>query len=510
MKNSKRIFAMIIAVALIVVSMFAVGAASYDTNTKGSFSVTCTKPGYTFTVYKVADLLSTTTSTFETKYDSLVPEIADEILSGDTSAVLSALDGVAEMPSTATVIGTYKSDDSGVANFTNLDHGIYYIKATNFPAGVKSVTNSVVSLPYYDGTTWQYTISDIELASKVNDGSVTTEKTITNSTKGNVNYTDVSLGDTVNFEIRSSSAGSESMKLGSYVVYDDMSAGLTLNKNSFNVALLDENGDELFDLDDSDYVMTVTSEGANQNTLFNVALTEAFLQGADFYAPTVYYTSVTYSATLNENAVVGTAGNPNTDVKVEYSNKNGVTDSAEGNTVYVYTYAVKTIKTDKATTLPLVGAEFALFKSEADANSYLDKTENNAQNNVEPIGTGVSDADGLVLYYNAEGDELRLASGTYFAVETKAPANYMVYGKPIAIEIAVGYGATFVDGTWVTSAPTDGYGTADVADPKIIVPVTGGTGTIIFSVVATLCAGGAIVFLAIHVIKKKREAKATN
>lgn len=510
MKNSKRIFAMIIAVALIVVSMFAVGAASYDTNTKGSFSVTCTKPGYTFTVYKVAELVSTTTSTFETKYDSLVPEIADEILSGDTSAVLSALDGVAEMPATATVIGTYKSDDSGVANFTNLDHGIYYIKATNFPAGVKSVTNSVVSLPYYDGTTWQYTISDIELASKVNDGSVTTEKTITNSTKGNVNYTDVSLGDTVNFEIRSSSAGSESMKLGSYVVYDDMSAGLTLNKNSFNVALLDENGDKLFDLDDSDYVMTVTSEGANQNTLFNVALTEAFLQGADFYAPTVYYTSVTYSATLNENAVVGTAGNPNTDVKVEYSNKNGVTDSAEGNTVYVYTYAVKTIKTDKATTLPLAGAEFALFKSEADANSYLDKTENNAQNNVEPIGTGVSDADGLVLYYNAEGDELRLASGTYFAVETKAPANYMVYGKPIAIEIAVGYGATFVDNTWVSSAPTGGYGTADVADPKIIVPVTGGTGTIIFSVVATLCAGGAIVFLAIHVIKKKREAKATN
>lgn len=510
MKNSKRIFAMIIAVALIIISMFAVGAASYSTDTKGSFSVTCTKAGYTFTVYKVADLVSTTTSPFETKYDSLVPEIADEILSGDTSAVLSALDGVTEMPETATVIGTYKSDDSGVANFTNLDHGIYYIKATNFPAGVKSVTNSVVSLPYYDGTTWQYSISDIELASKVNDGSASTVKTITNSTKGNVNYTDVSLGDTVEFELRSTTAGSASMKLGSYVVYDDMSAGLTLNKNSFNVAILDENGNELFDLEDGDFVMTVTSETTGQNTTFNVALTESFLQGEDFYAPDVYYTSVTYSATLNEYAVVGTAGNPNTEVKLEYSNKNGVTAEVEGNTVYVYTYAVKTVKTDKSTGLPLAGAEFALFKSEEDALSYLDKTENNAQNDVEPIGTGVSDADGLVLYYNAEGDELRLASGTYVAVETKAPDTYMVYGKPIAIEIAVGYGATFVDNTWVSSAPTGGYGTADVADPKIIVPVTGGTGTIIFSVVASICAGGAVVFLAIHVINKKREAKATN
>lgn len=510
MKCSKRILSIIIAMMIIAMSVLAVSAASYDTNTKSSFSVTCTKPGYTFTVYKVADLVSTTTPTYETKYDSLVSEISDEILTGDTSAVLSALDDVAEMPSTATVVGTYKSDDGNKATFNNLDHGIYYIKATNFPAGVKSVTNSVVSLPYYDGTTWQYSITDIELASKVTDDTVTTVKTITNSTKNNVNFTDVSLGDTVNFELRSTTAGSASMKLGSYVLYDDMSAGLTLDKDSFNVSLLTEDGSKIDDLSADDFTMTVTSEGENQNTLFNVALTKDFLQGEDFYKSDVYYTSVTYSAVLNEYAVVGTKGNPNTEVKLEFSNKNGVTDEVEGNTVYVYTYAVKTIKTDKATKLPLAGAEFALFKSEADALSYLDKTENNADNTVEPIGTGISDENGLVLYKNADGNELRLASGKYFAIETKAPKDYMVYGETIAIEVNVEYGETFVNGTWVTSAPEDGYGTADVANSKFFVPETGGKGTIIFFIVSTVCAGVAIAFVVIHVFRKKRETQATN
>ena len=49
-------------------------------------------------------------------------------------------------------------------SYTHLDvykrqaQGLYYIKATNFPAGVKSVTNSVVSLPYYNNG-WVYSIN---------------------------------------------------------------------------------------------------------------------------------------------------------------------------------------------------------------------------------------------------------------------------------------------------------------------------------------------------------------
>lgn len=198
---TNRAMAIVIAVMLMVmtfVSAIPVSAASrLDTTQTVSFTANCDKSGYTFTVYKVANLVSTTTSPYETKYESLVPQIKDSVLSGDTASVLSALDSVTQMPDTATVVGTYCSDDADTVTFDNLEQGIYYVKATNYPAGVKAVTNSVFALPYFNNNEWQYTIPDIELASKVADGTATTEKTITNSTKNNVNYTDVSLGDTL-------------------------------------------------------------------------------------------------------------------------------------------------------------------------------------------------------------------------------------------------------------------------------------------------------------------------
>lgn len=105
-----------------------------------------------------------------------------------------------------------------------------------------------------------YSIDDINLAEKVVDDTPSTEKTITNSTKGNVKFTDVSLGDTVAFSIKSTTAGSSSMKLNSYVIYDDMSAGLTLDNDSFNVALLKQDGTKIKDLATKDYKVNITKQ----------------------------------------------------------------------------------------------------------------------------------------------------------------------------------------------------------------------------------------------------------
>lgn len=496
--NSKRFMAIIMAVMLMILSavsvMPAMAAEHLDKNATVGFTVKCDKPGYTFTVYKVANLVSTTTSPFETKYDSLVDEINDEILSGNTSEIVKALDKVDTMPATATVVGTYSSDDGNKATFDNLTQGIYYVRATNFPAGVKAVTNSVAALPYYDGTTWQYTINDIELAAKVADGTPTTEKTITNSTKDNVNFTDVSLGDTVNFELRSTTAGSSSMKLKTYKLYDDMSAGLTLDKESFNVALLEADGDVISELSDTDYTVTITSEGEGLNTTFDVSLKESFLKTESLYNSNVYYVSVTYSATLNEYSVIGTQGNPNEEVKLEYANKNGVTSEVEGNTVYVYTYTLQTVKVKEDKT-PLEGAEFALFRTESDA-----KNQENA------IATGVSDADGLVVYKTTDGDIIKLQSGEYFIVETKAPQGFALHGNPIPVQIEATYGDTFVNNTYVTSCSTNGTASVDVVNYPIVLPATGGAGTVIFSVVSIIAGAGSAVFFVMYMRKKKATA----
>lgn len=482
MKIFKKAFATIITIMIILSAFAATGVSAaelLDTSAETSITLNCNKPGYTFTVYKVGTIENTSTSPYETAYKSNIPSISNGILSGKTADILAALDEIQTLPSSATAVGDFTSTASQTSKTIKLEQGIFYIKATNYPAGVKSVTNSVVALPYFDGNEWVYSVDNIELASKVVDGVPETHKTITNSTKGNENYTDVSLGDTVSFSLKSTTAGSTSMKLNSYTVYDDMSAGLTLNKNSFNVALLKQDGTKITDLESSEYTVNVTNEKEGKNTTFNVALTKSYLQGNEFYGNEVYYTDVTYTATLNKYAVVGTPGNPNKEVKLEYSNKNDVTSSVDGNTVYVYTYAIKTNKTDTAGT-PLEGAEFGLYKT-AEANNQ--------------IGTGVSGKDGKVLFYNAKGEEMRLQSGTYYLVETKAPAGYNLYGKVIEITIEAEYGDTFVNGTYVTNCPADGYAVVDVKDSKVVVPQTGGFGTSFFYIIGiVLFVGGVAVF----------------
>lgn len=495
-KITRIMTAMVLAVMMVFTAIpfasAATNANALDETKKVSFTLNCSKPGYTFTVYKVAEL-KTTENPYKTGYDSLIPSISDEILSGKTSSVLSALDGLSSIPSTASTVGTFTTSATSVTKtFSGLAQGMYYIKATNYPAGVKSVTNSVIALPYYNNG-WVYTYKAIDLATKVNDGDVVTGKTITNSTKDNTNYTDVSLGDTVNFEIKSSTAGSSTMKLKSYSVYDEMSAGLTLDKDSVKVALLNAQGGKIADLTTSDYTLNVTSEVDGKATTFNVAITNAYLQKNDFYASNAAYTSVTYSAKLNKYAVVGKAGNPNTETKLVYSNKNGVKSEVNGNTVYVYTFAVTVNKTDTSGN-PLEGAGFDLFVSEEDGNALTNE-----------IGTGVSDKTGKVTFYNSNKEEIKLASGKYYIVETKAPTGYNIYGKVIPVTIDVTYGATFVDGSYITNCPTNGTASVDVKDTKVVVPQTGGAGTVMFYILGTALFVGGLATLLI-----RRKVRATN
>lgn len=492
-KQFTKLFSFLLVATLLVISSipFASAATLLDESKTVSISMTCNKPGYTFEVFQVASLESTSTSPYETKYNAFIPEIEDAIKSGTTSEILSILDGMSTLPSTAVSQGTWKTSATSTSKtFSNLAQGIYYVKALSYPAGVKSVTNSVVALPYYNNG-WVYDISEIDLATKVLDGSAKTEKEITNSTKNNVNYTDVSLGDTVNFILKNTTAGSSDMKLTTYTVYDNMSAGLTLNNNSFSVYLADKDENKLGNnLTADDYDVNITQQADGENTLFNVSLTKEYLAKEDFYASNVTYVMVTYTANLNKHAVVGTAGNPNEDVKLEYGNDKSV-ESVEGNTVYVYTYALGTNKVDPNGNA-LKGAEFKLYKTEADAKTQTDE-----------IASGTSDSNGKVLYYNSKGEEMRVQSGDYYIVETKAPVGYSLYGKVIKISVAATYSDTLTNGTYVTNCPKDGYATVDVTNVSITAPQTGGIGSTIFYVTGSIVLAASAVLFFVSRKKKK-------
>ena len=463
-----------------------------------SFEVTCDKPGYEFTVYKVADLVKTE-NPYEVRYDSLLTDIEDEIFEGNSEALLTELDKVDSSLLTE-VVGTYSTDVDGSSKlFENLEPGIYYVRATNFPANVYSVQNSVFALPYYDATEgWIYEITPIPLATKVDESNPEIVKTITNSTKDNVNFTDVSLGDTVNFEIEASRVGSANVveskdfRLNSYVVSDIMENGLTLNQDSFVVTLEDADGNTLTTLENTtDYVVNVVaSEGAD--TTFTVSLTPEYLQEDEFYSSANVV--IAYSAVLNKYSTREFDGNYNTATNLTYSNKTNVSATVEGNTVYAYTFGIEVNKYDDAGT-PLAGSQFGLYLTEDDA-----KAMTNA------IATGTSTDTGKVEFYTESNDVIRLASGTYYIVETKATESYNRYTDVIPVTITVNYGDTEINGTYIESAPENGIQLVEVKNSKVVIPNTGGDGAMYRYIIALAFA---MLAVALFALKKRSSKKAT-
>lgn len=488
MKKTRNILAMLMIVALSIVSIplsaSATSSLKNDDNVK--ISVSCDKKGYTFEMYQVATLDSTTSNPYETKYKSNVPEIADTIKDGNTKDALSQLDSIDTLPSGAKSFGTFDTDKATEKTFSNLPQGIYYIRATEYPADVTKVENSILALPFYTSDKgWVYSYDTIELAKKVVETPPTTKKEITNSTKNNVNFTDVSLGDTVNYKLTNTITGSKQIRLTKYTVYDDMSKGLTLNKNSFKVYLADAKGTKLSDI--TDFKTTVTSEGEGKATIFNVALSSTYLQKDAFYEASQVV--VEYSAVLNKYAVVGKEGNPNTDTKLEYGNRSK-TSYVEGNTVYVYTYCVGATKYDEKGN-KLAGAEFPLYKTIEDATAQQNE-----------IAVGTSNSEGKVTFISkTENSEIRLQSGKYYIVETKAPTGYNLYGKVIEININATYNNIFINGTYVNQCPNNGIATVDVTDSKVTLPQTGGHVIYFtFAGISLIALGG----ISLTLLKKKR------
>ncbi len=463
------------------------------------FEVTCDKSGYEFTVYRVADLESGV-NPYEIRYDSLITDIEDEIFEGDSVALLEELDKVDSSLLTE-VVGTYNTDVDGSSKlFENLPAGIYYVRATNFPANVYSVQNSVFALPYYVEKTnwWTYELSPIPLATKVDESNPEIVKTITNSTKDNVNFTDVSLGDTVNFEIEASRVGSANVveskdfRLNSYVVSDIMENGLTLNQDSFVVTLEDADGNTLTTLEDTtDYVVNVVaSEGAD--TTFTVSLTPEYLQEDEFYSSANVV--IAYSAVLNKYSTREFDGNYNTATNLTYSNKTNVSATVEGNTVYAYTFGIEVNKYDDAGT-PLAGSQFGLYLTEDDAKAMANA-----------IATGTSTDTGKVEFFTESNDVIRLASGTYYIVETKATESYNRYTDVIPVTITVNYGDTEVNGTYIESAPENGIQLVEVKNSKVVIPNTGGDGAMYRYIIALAFAMLAVTLI---VLKKRSSKKAT-
>lgn len=444
MKTTKKIFAAFIAVMMIALMIpFSASAASeYSANLTG-------KAGYTVSVYKVADL-DTTTGKYTSTISALQTEL-NKVEGADNKNVLRVCDAAAVSSAVETKTFT---DGDPTFNFTTDEAGVYYFKWTGTPTGVDStiISNSVISLPYYKDGAWVKSYTGT-ISSKVNDSTPTVVKKIENSDIDD-NNTTAAIGSDVTFTLTADTVGSSTEKAKKYVLTDTMSAGLTYKE----VKEVKVDGTVVAPAD-----YTVTPNGQTVEISFN----DTYLNNADsaFYTADKVY--VTYVATLNKDALISADGalKANTNhVDLHYTNNMGVNSDIPGNTVNVYTFELNVVKVDGNTKAPLAGATFKLTSDTDTTGTTLTTGE-----------------DGTVKFTG-------LKAGTYYVEETAAPSGYNINSKKFTITIST---SGVVTGDGVNNSKLI------VNDYPLTVPQTGGTGTIMFTIggVALIACAGVLFFI---------------
>lgn len=248
---------------------------------------------------------------------------------------------------------------------------------------------------------------------------------------------------------------------------------------------------------------------------------------------------VTYNAELLDTAVTTTVGNPNT-ATLEYSNKilpdtdDGYNPNKPGtpttdkitDTAVVYTFQIQIEKkAEKADGTPLADVEFDLYKA-VDAGTAGVATADE----VKKAGLDSSKAwkkiNETSLKTNTEGkvSQSGLKNGEYYLVETKTNAEYNLLKAPVKVTLNIAYTTTTkaeynIDETGKTTlvkhevektefknggVDSDGIQIQTVINKKgFTLPLTGGMGTVLFSVI-----GLALVLAGVVVITASRKKTA--
>lgn len=338
-------------------------------------------------------------------------------------------------------------------------------------------------------------------------------------------YNDVAdycMGDTVPFKLIGSVPDMSRYDTYKYIFHDTLSAGLTLNEDSIKVYVASDKAGT------GKTEVTGCTKAVNGQS-FTVSFTD--LKKVSGVSQDKYII-VEYTATLNQNAVVGLDGNPNT-VYLEYSNKpdqSGSGNSNTGNTppdnVIVFTYELDTTKVDgQNNNTKLKDAKFVLLNSDSTKVAKITGGKFAGWQELPKEVDGKIPAtswNGDTVLTSAETTGLfsvtGLDDGTYKLREIVAPAGYNLLSTDIAVVIT----ATTTNGqTWTngqaSSALTNLAVTADtvagtgntstgiagitVANNKgSTLPETGGMGTTLFYVIGGILAVAAIVLL----VTKKR------
>lgn len=495
MKNMKKIASLVLA----LIMAFAMTATAFAAETY-SITINNSTEGHTYEAYQIftGDLSTNEAGNkvlSNIVWGSGVSEAGKTAL-GDAAVKAETLKTEADAKAFAKAVAPYLTTVAGSAN--TVTDGKYVI--SGLAAGYYLVKDQNGSLTGDNDAYTEYIVQVVGnvTADPKSDVPVVVKKVkdtndSTGETSGWQDSADYDIGDSVPFQLKATLADNVSSYTTYKVVFHDtLSKGLTY-KDDAKVYIdgKETNG------------FTVSSTvNADGTTTLTVSCDD--VKALDAGNSSVI--TVEYTATLNNNAVIGSAGNPN-EVYLEYSNnpnKSEAGNNETGNTpedkVIVFTYKTIINKVD-GENKPLTGAAFKLEK--------LIKGVDGAEDTWVLVKEFTIDEENPATSFEFAG----LDDGTYKLTETKTPAGYNTI-DPIEFTITAEHDVlsdnpalTSLSGNATTGEitftpnTTEGSLSANVVNKAgSTLPETGGMGTTIFYILGGLLVLFAVVFL----VAKKR------
>ena len=310
----KKIFSIL----LVVVMLFAMGTTAFAAG-NGSITIDNAVVGETYTIYQLLDLESYNSDSGAYAYKANPTweswlKTQTTYLSFDAQGYVTWVEG-ADAAAFAKLAKEYattnsmanqgtKTADNTTVEFTGLDLGYYLVDTTL-------------------GTLCSLDTTDPDVTIKEKNEEPLIEKEVEEDSNGVYGDSDdANMTQTVNFKtIVTAKEGAEA-----YIVHDILSDGLTLDEDSVSVVGLTKGTHYTVEFSKS-----CTGKNGNPAVCdFHIIFAQSYLDTLKDDAQII----ITYSAVLNENAIVGLPGNPN-DTRLQYSTDNWT----EWDETITYTYS---------------------------------------------------------------------------------------------------------------------------------------------------------------------------
>ena len=491
MKTIKRSIALVLAMILTLamsVTVFAEGEGAKKTFT---ITVNEAKAGHTYEAYQIlkGDLSKSQTTLSNVDWGTGIKADKKTDLANDAKAYVEKLSGmqsnssalkaeaqkIAQALSTTVAGSVSVTQDNAKTEITGLEPGYYLIKDKDSSlTGDEAYTEYILNI-----------VADTTITPKTDVPSVEKKVKDTNDTTGDTtgwqDSADYDIGDVVPFQLTATLPVNVESYKSYFLKFDDtLSQGLDFNEGTVTVKLGDKDVTSFF---------TTNYDAAGKKLTF----TCDNILAEGFEAKNGDKVVVEYNATLNENAVIGSKGNPNK-VKLEFSNNpnnGGEGDKGETpeDTVIVFTYKVVINKVNEKNEA-LDGAEFTLYKKiKGEADKEIKAVISGDKNDVFTF-SGLDDGD-YVLKETKTPDGYNTANDIEFtikadhSIESDAPELNSLSGDKVTGNITL------------KADKTEGSLSTPVQNLKgSVLPSTGGAGRVaIYVIGAILVVGGGIVLV---------------